>query len=200
MSKTQLGILISGRGSNMQALVKACLDRHINADAAVVLSDNKQAKGLEKAAAYNIHTEVVCPSEYSSKDAYEQALIDVLKQHNVELVCLAGYMRVIHDTLLEAFPNRILNIHPSLLPSFKGLQPQKQALDYGVKFSGCSVHIVNKEIDGGPILQQEVVPVYPDDTEELLSKRILEQEHILYPKAIQKFIYELSKHKKEEMS
>ena len=195
MAKTPVAILISGRGSNMDAIIQACLNGDCDADVKVVISNNPNAKGIDIAKSYGITTFVLEIAEFASKLEYEEDIVRVLKGHNIEVVCLAGYMRVIDQTLLDAFPNRIINIHPSLLPAFKGLNAQKQALEYGVKVAGCSVHYVNCKIDGGKIIDQETVPVHADDTVESLSQRILEKEHIIYPRALQTVISILTRTK-----
>jgi phosphoribosylglycinamide formyltransferase-1 len=180
----RVGILISGRGSNMVALVEAMQDGRIDADPAVVLSNKTKAAGLERARAWGIPTEVVSHRRYATREEHDARIVELLREHRVDLVCLAGYMRLLSPVLVAAFPNRILNIHPALLPSFPGLDGQQQALDYGVKFSGCTVHFVDEECDHGPIVLQAVVPVHDDDTDETLSARILEQEHRIYPEAV----------------
>jgi phosphoribosylglycinamide formyltransferase-1 len=183
-----LAILISGRGSNMLSIVEAIKNGDLDANAAVVISDKENTKGVEASKKLGITTFVLNIKNYASKREYEEDIIRILKGHDIDLVCLAGYMKVVGNTLLEAFSNRILNIHPSLLPSFRGLNAQKQALEYGVQFSGCTVHYVTSILDGGKIILQEVVPVFDTDDETSLSARILEKEHKLYPKAIQKVI------------
>lgn len=189
MSNTiNLAILISGRGSNMLSIVEAIKNGDLDANAAVVISDKENTKGVEASKKLGITTFVLNIKNYASKREYEEDIIRILKGHDIDLVCLAGYMKVVGNTLLEAFSNRILNIHPSLLPSFRGLNAQKQALEYGVQFSGCTVHYVTSILDGGKIILQEVVPVFDTDDETSLSARILEKEHKLYPKAIQKVI------------
>lgn len=184
MSKLRLGVLASGRGSNLQSIMDAAAAGRIDAEVAVVISDNKDAFALERARKAGIPAEFVNPGEYSSREDYERAVVDLLKRHGVGLVCLAGYMRLVGKVMLEAFPNRIMNIHPALLPSFPGLHGQKQAWEYGVKFSGCTVHFVDEGMDTGPIILQAVVPVLDDDTADTLAARILEQEHRIYPEAV----------------
>ena len=191
MTNIALGILISGRGSNMDALIKASQSNKIDAEVRVVISDQPTAKGIEIAKSYGITTFSLDVNSYPTKKDYEQDVIRALKGCGVDIICLAGYMRLVGSDLLDAFKNRILNIHPSLLPSFKGLNAQKQAFDYGVKFSGCTVHYVTSMLDSGPIISQAVVEVKPNDTVNDLSTRILEQEHWLYPQAVQKVINEL---------
>ena len=172
----------------MDAIINACETGTLNAQVAVVISSNPEAEGLKKAKAKGITTFGLNMNEYPTKKEYEDDIIRILKGHNVELICLAGYMRVIGTAFIAEFKQRILNIHPSLLPAFKGLNAQKQALDYGVQFSGCTVHYVEDILDSGPVILQDIVPVLNEDTQESLSKRILEKEHKLYPKAIQQVI------------
>ena len=180
----RIGVLISGRGSNLQALVDAQSAGTLPASIAVVISNRPDAGGLERARRAGIETQVLSHRDYASRDAFDAALAGSLKSHGVTLVCLAGFMRLIGPTLLDAFPNAILNIHPSLLPSFPGVDAQAQALAYGVKISGVTVHLVTGELDGGPIVLQAAVPVLADDTPESLAARILVEEHRLYPEAV----------------
>ncbi len=184
MSTLRLGILASGRGSNLQSIMDAAAAGKIGAEVAVVISDNKDAFALERARLAGIPARYVGFGDYESKDEYERAILDILRQNKVDLVCLAGYMRLVGRVILDAYSNRIMNIHPALLPSFPGLHGQKQAWEYGVKYSGCTVHFVDDGMDTGPIIIQAVVPVYDDDTPDTLAARILEQEHIIYPEAI----------------
>jgi len=180
----RLGILISGRGSNMVALIDAAQAGMIpNAEVAVVISDQATAAGLEKAQARGIES-VVIERRGRSREEHDREIMVALRDRNVDLICLAGYMRILSNEFIEGFRGRVLNIHPSLLPSFPGLGPQKQALDKGMNFSGCTVHFVDETLDGGPIIAQRVVPVLEGDTVETLSARILEQEHQLYPEAV----------------
>ena len=180
----RIGVLISGRGSNLQALIDAQSAGTLPASIAVVISNRPDAGGLERARRAGIETQVLSHRDYASRDAFDAALADSLKSHGVTLVCLAGFMRLIGPTLLDAFPNAILNIHPSLLPSFPGVDAQAQALAHGVKISGVTVHLVTGELDGGPIVLQAAVPVLADDTPESLAARILVEEHRLYPEAV----------------
>lgn len=180
----KLGILISGRGSNMKAIIDLCADTTSPVEISLVLSNKAQAAGLDVAHAAGIPTSVVDHKDYENREQFEQALTRELLSHGVELVCLAGFMRVLTAEFVNAWPDRILNVHPSLLPSFRGLDAQAQALDAGVRLAGCSVHLVTNELDGGPIIAQAAVPVLPDDTEHSLSQRILVQEHNIYPKTI----------------
>ena len=180
----RLGILISGRGSNMVALIEASQAGTIpNTHVAVVISDQPAAAGLEKARERGIQT-VTIERLGRSRAEHDREIMTALRDRNIDLICLAGYMRILSNEFIEAFRGRILNIHPSLLPSFPGLEPQKQALDNGMNFSGCTVHFVDETLDGGPIIAQRVVPVMEGDTVEILSARILEQEHQLYPEAV----------------
>lgn len=179
-----IGILISGRGSNLQAIIDAAEKGEIPARVAVVISNNSAAPGLERAKKHNIPAVVIDHREFQDKNTYELEIVKVLQQHRVELVCLAGYMRIVGPVLLEHYRGKMLNIHPALLPAFPGLHGQRQALDHGVKISGVTVHFVDEGCDTGPIILQSAVPVLEDDTEESLSARILEEEHKLYPRAI----------------
>jgi phosphoribosylglycinamide formyltransferase 1 len=179
-----IGVLISGRGSNLQALIDAIAEARLNASIAVVISNRADAAGLARARAAGIEVLVLDHRSFPSRDAFDRAIADELRARGVSLVCLAGFMRLIGPPLLEAFPNAILNIHPSLLPAFPGVDAQRQALEYGVKVSGATVHLVTAELDAGPIVIQATVPVRDDDTVETLSARILIEEHRLYPDAV----------------
>ena len=181
----RLGVLISGRGSNLQALIDAIATGRLDASIAVVISNRKDAAGLERAREAGIESIVVSHRDFGSRDDYDRALATELQGRGVNLVCLAGFMRLVGSELIEAFPNRILNIHPSLLPAFPGLDAQKQAIEHGVKVSGVTVHLVTAELDGGPIVIQRAVTVMPGDTAESLAERILEEEHRAYPEAVQ---------------
>lgn len=180
----RLGILISGRGSNFEAISNSIAQRKLNAEIAIVISNRPNAPGLEIARQRGIPMRAI-PSQGLEREAYDKLLIDELRTHEVELVCLAGFMRLLSASFVRAFSNRVLNIHPSLLPAFPGLDAQRQALDHGVKITGCTVHFVDEFLDSGPILVQAAVPVLDDDTVETLSARILKQEHLIYSKAIQ---------------
>ena len=181
---TRIAILISGRGSNMVALADAIRDGKIpNTEIAIVISDHVEAPGLAIARERGIKTLAV-EKRGRKRQEHEQEIVSVLRDERVDLICLAGYMRVLSPYFVDSFSLRILNIHPSLLPSFPGLDAQRQALEHGVKVSGCTVHFVDNTLDGGPIIAQRTVPVLEDDTAEKLSARILEQEHILYPEAV----------------
>jgi phosphoribosylglycinamide formyltransferase-1 len=179
-----LGVLASGRGSNFQSILDSIDSGFLRARVAVLISDNPGAKAIERAASRGIEALVFKPSDFPDRDAYYSHIAANLKKRNVDLVILAGFMRVVGKTLIDQYPNRIMNIHPALLPSFPGLHGQKQAVDYGVKISGCTVHFVDEGVDTGPIIIQAAVPVYHDDTEETLSERILRQEHKIFPYAI----------------
>ena len=180
----KLGILISGRGSNMEAILNHIASGALQASVAVVISNKPTAPGLDIAQSHGVPTQVFDPKQYNNHDAYETAIVACLQKYNVDLVCLAGYMKLLHAPMLTAFKGRMVNIHPSLLPSFKGLHAQQQALDYGVKLAGCSAHYVTKDMDAGPIICQSSVPVLPEDTVDALSERILAEEHRIYAQAI----------------
>jgi phosphoribosylglycinamide formyltransferase-1 len=180
----RLGVLISGRGSNLQAIIDAVRDRRLDATIAVVVSDRADAAGLVRARHAGIDAIHLNPRDHADRHAYDSAIVEMLRQHQVGLVCLAGFMRLVGRPLLDAFPNRILNIHPSLLPAFRGLDAQRQALEHGVRVSGATVHFVVEELDAGPIVLQAAVPVHEDDTVETLAARILVEEHRIYPEAI----------------
>jgi phosphoribosylglycinamide formyltransferase-1 len=180
----RIAVLISGRGSNLQSIIDAVKERRLDATIAVVMSNQPDAPGLDRARAAGIEALTVPTGRYPDRDAFDAAIVNLLKGRGVELVCLAGFMRVIGRPLLEAFPLRILNIHPSLLPAFPGLHAQRQALEHGVRLAGATVHFVTPELDGGPIVAQAAVPVLDGDTVETLSARILVEEHRIYPEAI----------------
>lgn len=180
----RLGVLISGRGSNLQSLIDAIGSGRLNATIAVVISNNADASGLERARAAGIEAIVVSHRGWSSRDDYDRALVRELQSRGVGLVCLAGFMRIVGGALIDAYPNAILNIHPALLPSFPGVDAQRQAIDHGVKISGVTVHLVTRDLDAGPIVLQRAVAVLDDDTPATLAGRILEQEHAAYPEAV----------------
>ena len=180
----RVGVLISGRGSNLQAILDAITDRRLEAEIAVVISNKDDAAGLDRARRAGIETLHLNHEDYDSRETFDLALVAELKKRDVALVCLAGFMRLLSAEFVNAFPNAILNIHPSLLPAFPGLDGQGQALTYGVKVSGATVHIVTPELDNGPIVLQATVPVHDSDTADDLAARILEQEHRIYPDAI----------------
>jgi phosphoribosylglycinamide formyltransferase-1 len=182
--KKRIGVLLSGRGSNFEALVESVAAGRIpNAEIAIVISNREGAPGIQRAESRGIRTRVI-PSKGLEREAYDRQVVAILNEHKVDLICLAGYMRLLSPYFVAAFPNRILNIHPSLLPSFPGLESQRQALEYGVKFAGCTVHFVDENLDAGPIVLQAVVPVEDKDTEESLSQRILREEHRIYSEAV----------------
>lgn len=180
-----IGVLASGRGSNLQAIIDAVESKRLSARIVCVISDKKDAQALDRARQHGAKAIFLDPRGYDSRQDYDQALVECLRSHEVELVCLAGFMRILSPAFVQAFPGQILNIHPSLLPSFPGLKVQRKALEHGVKFSGCTVHFVTEEVDAGPIVIQASVPVLDGDTEESLSERILAEEHKIYPQAIQ---------------
>ena len=184
----RLGVLISGRGSNLQAIIDAIQAECLDAEISIVISNYANAAGLERARSAGILTKVLDHRDYKNKESYDHALTSELLKYDVGLVCLAGFMKIVGPKMLRAFPSAILNIHPSLLPSFPGLEPQRQACDYGVKLSGATVHIVTEALDAGPIVLQAVVPVLDDDTPETLTSRILIEEHRLYPEAIARIL------------
>lgn len=186
-ARLRLGVLVSGRGSNLQAIIDASEAGRIDAVVAVVISDVADAFALERARTHGIEAAFVDSRPFDTKEAFDAAIIDLLRKREVDLVCLAGFMRLLGPQFVEAFRHRILNIHPALLPAFPGLHVQRKALTHGVKFSGCTVHFVDEGTDSGPIIIQAVVPVLDDDTDESLSARILTYEHQIYPRAIQLF-------------
>jgi phosphoribosylglycinamide formyltransferase-1 len=180
----RIAVLISGRGSNLQAIIDAVADRRLRARIAVVISNRAEAYGLERARAAGIETLTINHREYPTRDAFEEALVRELRARDVSVVCLAGFMRLLGRTFLDAFPNAILNIHPSLLPSFPGIDAPRQAWAHGAKVAGATVHFVTGELDGGPIVRQSPVAVHDDDTPETLAARILDEEHRIYAEAI----------------
>lgn len=190
MPKLRLGVLASGSGSNLQAIIDNIESGYLPCEIAVVISDKPDAIALKRAERHEIKTEAVQSKSFQNREAFDTELLRVLNSYNVDLVVLAGFMRVVTKVLINAFPMRIMNIHPSLLPSFPGLHVQKKAIEYGAKFSGCTVHFVDEGVDTGPIIIQAVVPVLDDDTEETLSARILKEEHRIYPYAIRLFAEE----------
>jgi len=180
----RIGVLLSGRGSNFEALADSVAAGRIpNSEIAIVISNKPDALGLERARARGITTRAI-PSKGLQREEYDRQVVNVLQEYKVDIICLAGYMRLLSPYFVAAFPQRILNIHPSLLPSFPGLESQKQALDYGVKFAGCTVHFVDENLDAGPIIVQATVPVHDEDDEHALSERILREEHRIYSEAV----------------
>ncbi|MBP6059298.1 MAG: phosphoribosylglycinamide formyltransferase [Candidatus Saccharicenans sp.] len=180
----RVAVLLSGRGSNFRAIHDAMAEGKINAGVVAVVSNRAEAPGLQTARERGLEALYLDPKAYASKEAYDEAIVEELQKRAVDLVCLAGYMKIVTPFFCQAFRNQIMNIHPALLPSFPGLHAQKQAVDYGVRYSGATVHFVSEEVDGGPIILQQVVPVYQDDTEETLADRILVWEHKIYPEAV----------------
>jgi phosphoribosylglycinamide formyltransferase-1 len=180
-----IGILVSGSGSNLQSIIDHIEDHRLDARIQVVVSNNPEAYALERIKKYGIPAVIIDHREFGSREAFDLKMIEVLRDHQVELVVMAGFMRVLTPVFLNAFPTRIINIHPALLPSFQGTHAQRRAFEYGVKFSGCTVHFADEGVDTGPIIIQALVPVRDDDTEETLADRILREEHRIYPQAIQ---------------
>ena len=184
-------VLASGRGSNLQAIIDAIETGRVQAQIVAVISNKKDAIALERARKHGLSDVFVDPKPYAgrpdSREAYDRSLLEILQQHEVELVLLAGYMKIVTTVLVNAYANRMMNIHPSLLPSFPGLDVQKKAIDWGCKLAGCTVHFVTEGVDEGPIIIQAAVPILDDDTPETLAARILVQEHKIYPRAVQLF-------------
>ncbi len=183
----RIGVLISGNGSNLQALMDRCADGTIPGRVVCVISNTATAFGLERARRHGIPALHLDHRLFANREAYDEALVGALREHEVELVCLAGFMRIITPVLIDAFPNAIMNIHPALLPAFPGLHPQRQAVEHGVKMAGCTIHFVDRGTDTGPIICQAAVPVEEGDTEDTLAARILVQEHGMYPLAVKLF-------------
>ena len=185
--RKRLALFGSGRGSNGEAIYKVIEEGHINGEIVLIISDRSNVGIVEKGCAWHIPVYIVEPANYGTEAAWTQAMLDLLQEYEVEGILLAGYMRILPPTFVQAYRGNILNIHPSLLPAFTGLQAQKQALLKGVKYTGCTVHFVDEGMDTGPIIAQEVVPVYEDDTVDTLSTRILHEEHRIYPEAVRLF-------------
>ncbi|WP_420847468.1 phosphoribosylglycinamide formyltransferase [Methanolapillus millepedarum] len=186
---TNISVLVSGRGTNLQSVIDAIENGDISgAKIVAVISDKKEAYALTRAKNHNIPGIFADPKSFSSREAYDDCLLDILKENKTDLVLLAGYLRIITGRLTLAYENKMINIHPSLLPAFPGLHAQKQALEYGVKVSGCTVHLVEPALDGGPVILQKTVPVLPGDTEETLAARILIEENKAYPEAVKLFV------------
>jgi phosphoribosylglycinamide formyltransferase-1 len=183
-----IAVLVSGRGSNLQAMIDSIENGYLKSRISVVISDIENAYALLRAKKHGIEAVFVDPEKYSSKELYEKQVLAVLRKNNAELILLAGYMKILGKTLLSAYKDRILNIHPALLPAFQGLHAQKQAFEYGVKVAGCTVHFVDETLDGGAIILQRCVEVKEEDTDETLADRILEQEHKIYPEAVKLFV------------
>lgn len=182
--KGRIAVFISGRGSNFQAIHKAILDGIINAEIVLVFSNKKNAPGIEIAKEKNLETLTLRPKNFKSHEEYEEKVAEEVYKRNVDLICLAGYMKILKPDFCNQFKNRIMNIHPALLPAFPGIHVQKKALEWGVRYSGATVHFVTADVDMGPIILQAVVPVFQNDTEESLSSRILKEEHKIYPEAV----------------
>ena len=182
-----IGVLVSGRGSNLQALIDAVESKKINGRISVVISNKKDAFALERAGKHGIKTAVIDHKQYSGREEFEKEIVKCLDDNEVDLVCLAGFMRVLTSFFVSKYPNRIINIHPALLPAFPGVDAQKQAIDYGVKVSGCTVHFVDEGTDTGPIILQKIVRVLDTDNEHTLAEKILEEEHKAYAEAVALF-------------
>ncbi|MCX9009785.1 MAG: phosphoribosylglycinamide formyltransferase [Candidatus Methanoperedens sp.] len=185
---SNIAVLVSGRGSNLQAIIDSVESGYLQARISVVISDVGDAYALERARKHGIEAVFIDPKNFASKELYEEEILRILREHGALLILLAGYMKIVGKTLLLAFKNRMLNIHPALLPAFPGLHAQKQAFDYGVKVAGCTVHFVDESLDCGPIILQRCVEVREDDTADTLAARILEQEHKIYPEAVRLFV------------
>lgn len=183
--KLRLGVLASGGGTNLQSIIDRCRDGSLDAEIVIVICNNPGAGALERAARSGVPTRCINHRDFPRREDFDSAVVTALQDAGVELVVLAGFMRIITQTFIDAFPERVINIHPALLPAFPGLHVQQQAIDYGARFSGCTVHFVDGGVDTGPILIQAVVPILQGDTTETLAARILEQEHRIYPRAIQ---------------
>jgi len=182
-----IGVLVSGRGTNLQSIIDAIREGKIEGRISIVISDNRKAFALKRAEKSNIETRYIDFKSFKNREDYDKKIVEYLKEKNVDLVVLAGYMRILSPYFIKMYKNRIMNIHPALLPSFPGLHAQRQAVEYGVKVSGCTVHFVDEGVDSGPIILQKAVEVEDGDTEESLAERILKEEHQIYPRAIQLF-------------
>ena len=182
-----IGVLASGRGTNLQAIIEAIKEGKIEGRISIVISDNRDAFALKRAKQNNIETEYINFKSFKNREDYDKEIMECLKEKDIDLVVLAGYMRILSPYFIRTYKNRIINIHPALLPSFPGLHAQRQAVEYGVKISGCTVHFVNEGVDSGPVILQKAVEVKDNDTEESLAERILKEEHQIYPRAIQLF-------------
>ena len=186
--KFKLAVLVSGRGSNLQAIIDSIEKNNLAAEISLILSNAPDSYALQRGKKHGLESIFLDPKSFSSRDDYEKQMIELLQTKSIDLVCLAGFMRILGKKFIEAFSGKIINIHPSLLPAFPGLNVQEKALQHGVRFSGCTVHFVNEEVDGGAIISQAVVPILDADDTQSLSDRILEQEHIIYPEAIRLII------------
>jgi phosphoribosylglycinamide formyltransferase-1 len=185
MEKIDLGVLVSGGGTNLQSIIDSIEEGKLDATIQVVISNVPGVRSLERARKHNVPTVVIGHENFATREDFDREVVSVLQNHHVDLVIMAGFTRILTPVLLRAFPLKIMNIHPALLPAFQGLHVQQKAFDYGVKFSGCTVHFADEGVDTGPIIVQAVVPVYDDDTAEMLQQRILKEEHRIYPQAIQ---------------
>lgn len=186
---TKISVLVSGRGTNLQSVIDAIESGEIkNAEIACVISDKADAFALKRAEKHNIESIFVNPADFSSRQEYDDKVLEILKEKETDLVLLAGYLRIISDSLIAAYKNKIINIHPSLLPSFKGLNAQKQAVEYGVKFTGCTVHFVEPDLDAGPIIMQKIIPVLDTDDAETLAERLLVEENKAYREVVKLFV------------
>jgi phosphoribosylglycinamide formyltransferase 1 len=186
--KFKIAVLVSGRGSNLQAIIDSIEKNNLEAEISLILSNVPDAYALQRGIKYGLESVFLNPKNFASRDDYEKQMIDLLQTKSIDLICLAGFMRILGKKFIEAFSGKIINIHPSLLPAFPGLNVQEKALEHGAKFSGCTVHFVNEEVDGGAIILQAIVPILDEDDVKSLSDRILEQEHIIYPEAIRLII------------
>ena len=185
----KISVLVSGRGTNLQSVIDAIENGEIqNAEIACVISNKEEAYALQRAEKHGIEGIFLNPADFGSRFEYDEKLLSILKEKETDLVLLAGYLKIISDTVIEAYSNRIINIHPSLLPSFKGLHAQQQAIDYGVKFTGCTVHFVEPDLDAGPIIMQKIIPILENDTEETLSDRLLIEENKAYREVVKLFV------------
>ncbi len=182
-----IGVLASGRGTNLQAIIEAVEEGRIDGKICITISDNSDSYALKRAKQYNIETQYINFRSFKNREDYDKKVVECLKEKKIDLVALAGYMRILSSYFIKAYKNKIMNIHPALLPSFPGLHAQKQAVEHGVKVSGCSVHFVDEGMDSGPIILQKAVEVSDNDTEESLAEKILKEEHQVYPRAIQLF-------------
>lgn len=185
--KGKIAVLLSGRGSNFRALYRATKEGKIPAEIVLVITDRRDAQGAASAKEYGIETLHFRRKDYSDRVSFDMAIADAIEERNIDLICLAGYMRILTPEFVRRFKGRIMNIHPALLPAFPGLHAQRQAVEYGVRYSGATVHFVDEGVDSGPIILQAVVPVYQDDSEETLAERILKEEHRIYPEAVRLF-------------
>jgi phosphoribosylglycinamide formyltransferase 1 len=186
--KFKLAVLVSGRGSNLQAIIDSIEKNNLAAEISLILSNVPDAYALQRGKEHGLESVFLDPKSFSNRNDYEKQMIELLQSKSIDLVCLAGFMRILGKKFIEAFSGKIINIHPSLLPAFPGLNVQEKALEHGVKFAGCTVHFVNEEVDGGAIILQAVVPILDEDDVQSLSSRILEQEHVIYPEAIRLII------------